>query len=120
MQRKEKLLTQQLLKDAPVGLLRETVGELMLASSWHTGLRPRDQLLGCTDMPVVLPLFHDQEGKMSCKLQPFCVKRTHQALTNRNVSYSILLQIQQRLIGSWLLFPALGHLMSLAVGRWLM
>lgn len=41
---------------------------------------------------------------MSCKLQPFCVKRTYQDLTNRNVSYSILLRIQQRLIGSWPLF----------------
>lgn len=65
------------------------------------------------------PLFHGQECKMFCKLQPFCVKRTHQALTNPNVSYSFLFWIQQRLIGSWTLFPALCHLTSLAVGRWL-
>lgn len=64
------------------------------------------------------PLFHGQESKIFCKLQLFCVKDTHQALTNTNVSYSFLFWIQQRLI--WpLFFSALCHLMSLAVGRWL-
>lgn len=39
-----------------VGLLRETMGQLMPPSSCHTGLRPGEQLLGHTDMLVVLYL----------------------------------------------------------------
>lgn len=36
------------LKEGPVGFLRETRDKLMLTSSCCTGLRPGEQLLGCT------------------------------------------------------------------------
>lgn len=72
---------QQPLKETPVGLLKEMMGKLMPAT-WTAA--------SGTYRHTCDPLLNDQECKMFCKLQPFCVKHTHQVLTDTNVSNSFL------------------------------